>query len=164
MMPTPRRTVQIQITHAADMQFVGQTHLIRVEIQNGQPMIADLQARFETVYFGRFRVQLPEVRAKVVALCTTVVGIRPQIDLSRLIDPDGRRATLAAAMVGRRPVRFAGQWHDTPVYRRELLPLDLALSGPAVIGQMDATTVLHPGDHAVGDPYGNLIATIGGTT
>lgn len=158
------RTVQIQITHAADMQFVGQTHLIRVEIQNGQPMIADLQARFETVYFDRFRVQLPEVRAKVVALCTTVVGIRPQIDLSRLIDPDGRRATLAAAMVGRRPVRFAGQWHDTPVYRRELLPLDLALSGPAVIGQMDATTVLHPGDHAVGDPYGNLIATIGGTT
>ena len=156
------RPVRIEMTHAADMQFVGQTHLIRVDLPDGMPVIADLQARFETAYFDRFRVQLPEVRAKLVALCTTVVGVRPQIDLSCLIDPAGRGATVAAALVGRRPVRFGGQWHDTPVYRRELLPLDAALTGPAVIGQMDATTVLPPGDHAVGDADGNLIVTIGG--
>jgi N-methylhydantoinase A len=156
------RPVRIDITHAADMQFVGQTHLVRVALPDAHPDIADIQARFESAYFDRFRVQLPEVRAKLVSLCTTVVGVRPDIDLSRLIDPAGRGATVAAALVGRRPVRFGGQWHDTPVYRRELLPVDMALSGPAVIVQMDATTVLPPGDRAVGDADGNLIVTIGG--
>jgi len=153
---------RVELTYAADMQFVGQTHLIRVSLPNAKPDIADLRARFETAYFDRFRVELPEVRSKLVALCTTVVGVRPKIDLSRLIDPAGRCKTVAEALLVRRPVRFDGCWHDTPVYRREMLPTDVALTGPAIIVQMDATTVLPPGDLAAGDADGNLIVSIGG--
>jgi N-methylhydantoinase A len=87
--------------------------------------------------------------------------LRPQIDLSSLIDPAGRGATLAEALRERRPVWFDSVWHDTPVYMRERLPLDAALAGPAIIEQMDATTVLEPGDLAHSDRDGNIIIEVG---
>ena len=40
-----------------------------------------------------------------------------------------------------------------------LMPGD-TIAGPAVIEQMDATTLLFPGDRATVDPYLNLIVEI----
>ena len=56
---------------------------------------------------------------------------------------------------------FAGHWHDTPVYAREKLPLDAEIEGPAILEQMDATTVLEPGDRARSDSDGNIIIEVG---
>ena len=60
-----------------------------------------------------------------------------------------------------RPVWFDGGWRDTPVYPREKLPLDAVIEGPAILEQLDATTVLEPGDRATSDADGNLIIEIG---
>ena len=54
-----------------------------------------------------------------------------------------------------------GRWLDTPVYAREKLPLDAGNRGPAILEQMDATTVLEPGDRAARDADGNIIIEIG---
>lgn len=145
---------------SADMQFIGQTHLLRVPLPHGTPTRADLQARFEAAYHARFRVDLPTIRANLVNLNCSVIGTRPPLDLSTLIDPAGRK-TLAEAYQGTRPVWF-GQFYETPVYKREHLPADAALSGPAIIEQMDSTTLLPPGDRMETDAMGNLILTIGG--
>lgn len=150
----------VEAEFSADMQFVGQTHLLRVPLPDGAPSRADLQARFEAAYHARFRVDLPEIRANLVNLNCSVIGRRPDLDLSRLIDPAGRR-DLAGALTGRRQVWFGG-WHDVPVYRREWLPADAALDGPAIIEQMDTTTLLPPGDRMATDAMGNLILQIGG--
>ncbi|MBX3570540.1 MAG: hydantoinase/oxoprolinase family protein [Rhizobiaceae bacterium] len=152
----------IRYLHSADMQFVGQTHIITVPLPSARIDRAELQDLFEKAYFARFRVDLPEIRASLVNLNTSVIGVREAIDLSRLIDPAGRAATLEAALVERRPVWFAGKWIDTPVYARERLPLDAVVSGPAILEQMDATTVLEPGDRATSDTDGNLIIEVGG--
>ena len=50
---------------------------------------------------------------------------------------------------------------NTPVYDRERLPLDAAIEGPAILEQMDCTTVLEPGDRARSDADGNLIIEVG---
>ena len=120
-----------------------------------------LQEFFEKAYHRRFRVALPEIRASLVNLNTSVIGIRPPVDLSRLIDPAGRAAEIAGALRETRPVWFDGSWLDTPVYHREKLPLDAVLQGPAILEQMDATTVLEPGDRAAGDADGNILVEIG---
>ena len=117
---------------------------------------------FEKAYFARFRVELPEIRANLVNLNTSVTGVRPALDLSRLTDPRARTATLGQARTEIRPVWFDGVFTDTPVYAREKLPLDAEISGPAVLEQMDATTVLEPGDRARPDGDGNLIIEVGG--
>ncbi|MEZ2328630.1 hydantoinase/oxoprolinase family protein [Mesorhizobium sp. RCC_202] len=152
---------EIRVTHSADMQFVGQTHIINVPLPSSSVTRATLQQLFEKAYFARFKVELPEIRANLVNLITSVTGVRPQIDLSRLIDPAGRAATLDEARREIRPVWYAGRWHDTPVYAREKLPLDAVIDGPAILEQMDATTVLEPGDRARSDADGNIIIDIG---
>ncbi|MDP3340742.1 hydantoinase/oxoprolinase family protein [Frigidibacter sp.] len=149
----------ITAEYSVDMQFVGQTHLLRVPLPSGQPTRAELQAAFERAYHARFRVDLDSIPANLVNLNTSVIGARPEIDLAALIDPAGRRATLSEARTGTRPVWFEG-WTDTPVYWRDHLPADLNLTGPAIIEQMDTTLVLDPRDHARMDADGNLIVTV----
>ncbi|RWM16654.1 MAG: hydantoinase/oxoprolinase family protein [Mesorhizobium sp.] len=151
----------IRVTHSADMQFVGQTHIINVPLPSSSVTREVLQQLFEKAYFARFKVELPEIRANLVNLNTSVTGVRPAIDLSRLIDPEGRAKTLDEARREIRPVWYGGRWHDTPVYSREKLPLDAVIEGPAILEQMDATTVLEPGDLARSDADGNIIIDIG---
>ena len=146
---------------SADMQFIGQTHLLRVALPHGTPSRTELQQRFEAAYHARFHVDLPTIRANLVNLNCSVIGQRPLIDLSRLIDPAGRRASATQAQTGSRPVWFGG-WVETPVFWRDHLPPDLALPGPAIIEQMDTTIVVAPGDHVRADATGNLIIDVGG--
>jgi N-methylhydantoinase A len=150
----------IRIVHSADMQFVGQTHLLNVPLPSAEVTRDQLQTLFEAAYFSRFRVKLPEIRAALVNLNTSVIGVRREVDLSTLIDPAGRAAMLSDALVETRPVWFDGDWIDTPVYARERLPLDAAFEGPAILEQMDATTVIEPGDRVTSDADGNIIIEV----
>jgi N-methylhydantoinase A len=153
--------ITLQATTAsfsADMQFVGQTHLLRVPLASATPSRADLQAGFEAAYHARFRVDLPMIRANLVNLNCSVIGARPAFDLSRLIDPKDRKPKAEHAAT--RPVWF-GHWIDTPVYWRDHLPLDVRLQGPAIIEQMDTTSVIEPGCTVTSDPDGNLIVEVG---
>ncbi|MCR9151305.1 MAG: hydantoinase/oxoprolinase family protein [Rhodobacteraceae bacterium] len=143
---------------SADMQFVGQTHLLRVPLPSARPTRDEMQALFERAYHARFRVDLPTLRANLVNLNCSVIGARPEVDLSILIDPAGRRDR--AEPQASRPVWFGG-WRDTPVYWRDHLPLDLALAGPAIVEQMDTTIVVDPGCTVTSDRDGNLIVEVG---
>lgn len=147
----------ITAEYSADMQFVGQTHLLRVPLPGPNPERADLQQRFEAAYYARFRVDLPTIRANLVNLNVSVIGSRPEMDLSALIDLAGRKP--AANPQGYRKVWFRS-WIETPVYWRDHLPIDLRLSGPAVIEQMDTTIIIDPGCTVTSDSDGNLIVEV----
>ncbi len=149
---------EVQAEYSADMQFVGQTHLLRVALPGLRPSRAEMQALFEVAYHARFRVDLPSIRANLVNLNVSVVGVRPELDLSCLIDPASRSETVFSN--GTRQVWFGG-WLETPVYWRDHLPLALSLTGPAIIEQMDTTIWIEPGCHVTSDADGNLIIEVG---
>jgi N-methylhydantoinase A len=157
----PVTTDRITRSFAVDMQFIGQTHLLRVPLPSPRITREALRAAFEAAYFARFRVELATIRAAVVNACTTVTGRRPPPDLTRLIDPTGRKATPAEAQMGTREVIFGGKPLITPIFWRDHLPLDATLRGPAIIQQMDTTILIEPGDTARGDPLGNIIVEVG---
>ena len=150
----------IRHLYSADMRFVGQTHLLRVELERPDVDNATLRQLFEAAYFDRFRVELAEIRANVVNANCSVIGTRERIDLSTLIDPAGRKATLAMAQSGTRQVLFDGGWAETPVYWRDHLPLEFTLEGPAIIQQMDTTVLIEPGNRAKGDMHGNVFINV----
>jgi len=139
------------------MQFVGQTHLLRVALPSASPSREEMQGWFEAAYHARFRVDLPTIQANLVNLNVSVIGERPALDLSRLIDPQGRRERAEPAST--RNVWFQG-WHETPVYWRDHLPLKTSLQGPAIIEQMDTTVLVDPGAKVVSDADGNLIIEV----
>ncbi|MFZ1470484.1 MAG: hydantoinase/oxoprolinase family protein [Paracoccaceae bacterium] len=147
----------IRADYSADMQFLGQTHLLRVVLPSATPSRSDLQRLFEAAYNARFKVDLPEIRANLMNLNVSVTGRRAELDLSRLIDPKGRRAQ--AEPQAMRAVWFGG-WVQTPVYWRDHLPLKIDLQGPMIIEQMDTTLVVDPGCRVTSDTDGNLIVEV----
>ena len=152
---------EIKVTHSLDMQFVGQTHILQVPLRADHVNHRAIQAAFDEVYFARFRVSLPEIRAQIVNVNTTVTGRRPDVDLAGLIDADYRVESLAAAQTDMRPVWFNGNWHQTRIFAREALPLNAKIRGPAVLEQMDTIVLIEPGDEAVSDRDGNILITLG---
>lgn len=144
---------------SVDMQFAGQSHVVRVTLEDGAPTREVLRERFEAVYWARFKVELAQIRSTIVNVNCSVIGERPPLDLSTLIDPAGRKAT--TEQTGTRPATFDGTAHDTPVYWRDHLPLDCTIHGPAIIEQMDTTILIPPGDRAVGGADGNIIIHVG---
>ncbi len=149
---------EIVALHRAEMQFEGQSHLLAVELPVMDVDRDYLQRAFEAAYWHRFEVALPEIRAVLVNLHTAVIGRRRRVALDALLDTSA--GTLAAAIAGHRRVWFAAGWRETPIYRREGLPRGAAFAGPAIVEQLDATTVIEPGDRVAVDAMGNLIITI----
>lgn len=145
----------VVVLHRADMQFQGQSHLLAVEIPDSAMTREALQKAFEAAYWHRFGVELPEIRAVLVNLHTAVIGKRRPVDLASLA---GKPRSLREA--GRRRVWFAEGWLETPVWRREELPLGAEFDGPAIIEQLDATTVIEPGNKVRVDALGNLVVTV----
>ena len=152
---------RINHLYSVDMQFVGQTHLLRVELDDPTPSMKKLRTAFEEAYANRFHVELNVIKANLVNINISVIGERPPMDLSTLIDPASRKSTLEEAKSGTRQVYFDNHWQDTPIYWRDHLPVEFELQGPAIVEQMDTTTLIVPSDHAIGDAHGNIIITIG---
>ncbi|HEX7438263.1 MAG TPA: hydantoinase/oxoprolinase family protein [Caldimonas sp.] len=149
----------IVTVHRADMQFQGQSHILPVAVPDAGITLAQLRAAFEAAYWQRFGVELSEIRPVLVNLHTAVIGKRRTVSLKAIMAAEPR-ATLAEAMRTRRPVWFDGDWIETPVYLREQLPLGAEFAGPAIVEQLDCTTVVEPGNRVAMDSIGNLIITV----
>ena len=151
----------IRVFHGADMQFIGQTHLISVPLPRLDATREEIQAIFEKAYFDRFQVKLPEIRANLVNLKTSVIGERPDFDLGRIMDARLRAKTVENARIGTRQVWFDGEWLETAIYARDKLPTGGQFVGPAIVEQMDTTIVVEPGNTVLVDEDGNLSIEIG---
>jgi N-methylhydantoinase A len=153
--------VETTVLHGADMQFRGQTHLIRVALPDGVVSRETLQALFEAAYDARFQVRLPEIKAVLVNLVTSVIGRRRAFPLESLIDPAGRTPKVHDAVIGERQMFAGGRWQMAQVFDRMKLPPAARLTGPAIVQQIDATTVVEPGAAATVDAIGNLRIAVG---
>ena len=60
-----------------------------------------------------------------------------------------------------RPARFDGRTVQCPVYQRERLDVGATFEGPAIIDQLDCTTVVFPNQHVHIDNHKNMIITTG---
>ena len=48
---------EISVAYSLDMQFIGQTHVLNVPLQNPEVSIEIIQAAFNDVYFNRFKYE-----------------------------------------------------------------------------------------------------------
>jgi N-methylhydantoinase A len=170
----------VTVEHAADMQFAGQTHVLTVPIARTDFAREDLATTFERAYLDRFGVELREMRALLMSLRTAVIGRRRPIALDGLSGTTTPAGPIGTRRVWFEPVdvstehRRGGRgdavgvprsergWHDTAIYRRENLAAGTTFTGPAIVEQLDTTTVIEPGDRARVDALGNLEITVRG--
>jgi N-methylhydantoinase A len=160
MLERERVTVErIECVHRADMQFQGQSHILTVALPKADATSDALHRLFEEAYWQRFGVELKEIRPVLVGLHTAVIGKRRPVGLAALAAGEPR-AALADAQTETREVWFDGRRVPTPVYRRDWMPQDATFAGPAIVEQLDATTVIEPGNRVAVDALGNLVVTI----
>ena len=151
---------ELLVIHDVDMQFQGQTHILNFPVQETRLSRESLQSAFETAYWDRFEVELPEIRAVLVNLHTAVIGRRKPVPLAALMSAKEQKNTIDECRTGSRKVWFESGWQETPVYNREFLPVKAKFKGPAVIEQLDTTIIVEPENQVEVDLEGNLIISL----
>jgi N-methylhydantoinase A len=122
---------------------------------------AELQDKLRLACLDTFGIDLTNFRARLANLRTAVLGLRQRFDLAAIVAATHKpKPTLDDAIIGRRSVWFGESYVQTPVYQRAFLPIGAKLPGPAIVNQMDTTTVVAPGDVARVDEKANLIIEV----
>ncbi|MGR3803747.1 hydantoinase/oxoprolinase family protein [Marinibacterium profundimaris] len=142
-----------------DMRYAGQNYEIAVDLPVGpfgshslEALREGFQARHRQLY--GFVAEGDAIQ--MVTWRLTATGAVPKAEMPAFPDagPDA-----SAAKTGARPVwmREAGGFTDTPIYDRAALRPGNEIAGPAIIDQLDTTTVVPPGMTARVDTYLTLI-------
>ena len=149
---------RIDTVFGADMQYVGQSHTVAVplELMPGEACTGvtevGLRAAFDRAYESAFGRTMPDLAVRLVNLRIGAIGRRPRFDLRRLA-PEATELAAPAC----RDVWFDGCWRPTAIHQRLALPVGTVISGPAILEQPDATTLVDPGMTARVDDWGNVI-------
>jgi N-methylhydantoinase A len=142
-----------------DARYVGQNFELAIGLGSADPLPGadDIRKRFFAEHERAYGFHNPSDPVEIVNFRLMAVG-RLRQPATRPGEP--RKAGNAAA-ASRRKVWFTGDAaQDTPVYDRATLMPGDTIEGPAVIEQLDSTTLLFPGDRATVDPYLNLAVEI----
>ncbi|MGG5809631.1 hydantoinase/oxoprolinase family protein [Falsiroseomonas sp. CW058] len=144
----------LRFERALDLRYRGQSSELAIPLP-ATPDAAGLAAcveAFHARHAGRFGYALPHQVVEAVTARLVAVAARPAPP------PEGPPPPAAAPPAARREVWFpATGFVPTPVLHRASLGPGDALRGPAVIEQMDTTTIVPPGWAARCDRLGNLL-------
>jgi N-methylhydantoinase A len=137
---------RIEFVRQLDLRYVGQSYELTV------PAGDDLPARFHAEHdrtYG-FSAETEPVECVGVRLQTVGRIARPPLRTLERGDAPPPKAT--------RRVYFAeaGGYVDCAVHDRYALPAGARLAGPAVVEELDSTTVVHPSYTARVDDVGNI--------
>ena len=149
------------ITRELDMRYAGQGYELRVSLQGlgalDPAVLGEARTRFHARHLEIHGHAAPEKEVEVVSYRVRAHVSVPKFEPRQRARPTGP-TDAKAALKGRRMVWFDGLTGvEVPIYERDLLEVGATLAGPAIVEQMDATTVIPKGWGAVVDTYGNLI-------
>ena len=154
---------RIVIRRRLHVRYVGgfEPYSVQVPIPN-TPITAesfsDVVERFNSLHEEEFMYALRghPVVVEMVGVEGIAVTAKPEFKRAELgpADPSG-------AQVGARDVYFEAGYVGSKVYDRRRLKPGMRVDGPAIVEQMDSTTVLPPGLNATVDALGNLRVKVG---
>ena len=142
----------------ADMRYVGQSYELTVPLQEKDldaDALDEILAQFHQEHERSYGFKAEEEPVEFVALRLSAVGVIPKPQL-RKVKRGGDTTT--NALKETRPVYFAetdGRV-NCPIFNRYKLGSGDEITGPAIIEEVDSTTVIHPDYQAVVDEFGNL--------
>lgn len=146
----------ILLERSIDMMYQGQWRSLSVPAPAPVGPIADLVAAFHHQHQREYNFRRDEAPVSLYRLNLRAVGTVPKAVLAE--------HALGGAMpepMARRDVWFDGKPHATPIWWREDLPAGARFAGPAIVQQLDSTTVLPPGATAEVDRYLNIVIRVG---
>ena len=151
--------MQRRYDRSLDMKYVGQGYTLNIAVAEAHFTAETLSAiveRFHTQHEALYGFRAAEESVEIINLRLQATGVlpkpqpRPQPRGLRI--PEAARGGTRLAWVEAQQERQA--YH---VYDRDCLRTGQVLPGPAIVEQVDSTTVIPPRWRATVDGYGNLI-------
>ena len=148
----------VALVRTADMRYLGQGYELDVVMASGEIDDRAVSAAYERFHQAHVRTYgyanrhdpIELVNLRVTATSGTA---RPELPAS----PVNGRPNPPDAVDATRQVFFRDEFVPAAVYDRALLGPGDTIDGPAVIEQLDSTTLVWPGGGARVDEFGNLL-------
>jgi N-methylhydantoinase A len=153
-------TAQVTFRRHANLRYTNQEHGVEILLPGGTIDAAAVEAiqslfheSYEREYTYRLDAPVEFVGGHLVAVAE--VG---KLEPARL---PVTGTTLDDASKGIRLVDYATEGiHEADIYDGDLLEPGASFTGPAIVETKGTTTVVHPGNEAAVDEFGNLIVTL----
>jgi len=143
-------------TYQADIRYAGQAFQISIDFNADdlqQQGVALLTDAFDKEHEKLFTFKLGE--GHEIVMIRSVVKARPaNLVLKQQSDTS---ASLEDCIIHNSKIYYQGQWHPANIYDRKPLHQELTITGPAIITEMDSTTLVLPDYQARVDSVGNLL-------
>ena len=151
---------KITLEHYADLKYYDQSVSLTLrmaeKITNMEKDIVKAYVIRQEMEFG-YSMPPGFTDVEIVNLRVSGLGEIPIIEPVEMIKEKG---TTEEALIDTRDVYFEGEFLKTPTYDRSKLKLGAQLKGPAIIEEVNSTTVIPPEASAVVDKYGNIIIDV----
>ncbi len=145
-----------EITYQADLRYAGQAFQITVDFteaeleESGLSLITD---QFDAEHEQLFTFKLGDGHEILMIRAVAKARTQSIAELKR----GEAGATLDDCIIHQSQFYYSGQWHDAAILDRGKLHQDIRVKGPAIVSEMDSTTVILPGYSASVDAVGNLL-------
>ena len=146
----------LEVTYQADVRYAGQAFQITVEFDEteyeskGIQLITDA---FDDEHYQLFTFKLSDGH-EILMIRAIVKVAQAKIKSSGTSSSD---SSLDDAVIQESRFYHESEWHDAKIYDRTKLHSKHLIPGPAIVSEMDSTTVILPKHEAAVDEFGNLI-------
>lgn len=147
---------RLEVSFQADLRYVGQAFQITVDFtaqELEERGIALLTEHFDAEHEQLFTFKLGD--GHEILMIRAVVGAAATLEADISIatgDGDTDKARIHESRF-----YYEGAWHDAGIYDRSRLGAGDCIKGPAIVSEMDSTTLLLPGFSGRVDDVGNLL-------
>ena len=154
---------QLKLEFGIDIRYLGQGYELTIPLggsdELNQDDIAAARSRFDSTHEQMFGHAAADEDAEAVNYRLRASAI---VSKASLKSRESAKTSSDVAKLGNRQVCFDSKEGlvECPIYNRELLEPGHNFNGPAIVEQLDSTTVVYPGQKAKVDDYLNIVIDI----
>ena len=142
------------VSRAVGQRYLGQRYELSVPVGAELPALKELGGRFHALHDQRYGYRRDNHPVEVASAWVAV-----EHDLHPLEMPTVPSADVEPVPRRMREARFNGVERKVPVYARDDLGAGCSMHGPAIIEQLDATSVVPPDHRLEVDRFGHLVVS-----
>lgn len=153
-------TSAVRFEYAVDLRYLGQGYELTVPAGDSPKVttaqLATIRQRFDEMHEQLYGHSAASEQVEAVNYRARAIAVVPKVELRE--HPAAAEAK-ERALTGERAVCFSAAegMAPCPVYDRGRLLPGHVIEGPAIIEQLDSTTVVNPGHRATVDPFLSII-------
>ena len=141
------------LQRSIDMMYQGQWRSLQVPVASPFTSVPDAVNAFHADHDREYAFRRDDTPVELFRLNLAAIGTVPKAELMRHAANGAKKEAEESRMVDFDELEGAV---ETPIYSHDGLPAGVTIEGPAIVEQLDSTTVIPPGVRAEVDEWLNI--------